>query len=595
MAFGEQIGSLFFDIDANTDGLQKGLGKAKSSVEGLSSKFSDVAGFVAGGFGFGLATTALDAVSSGFGAVATSVIGTNAAMQDSKTSWGVLLGGAEQAQSKLDELFKFGATTPFEFGEVDRAAKLLQTFGGEALNNVQTLTMVGDAASAANQPFEQVAFWTGRMYDAIQSGKPFGEAAAELQNMGLMSGQTRSMLEQMQKEGAKGPEVWAKYAESQGRFSGMMAEQSNNFNGRMSTMKDTLNQLLATAGRPIFDGLSGGLGKFNDLLANPAVTQFATNLANTVAGGLTSFFTSASKLYTLFQSALLPTFLSLGQTISSGVGSATPIISRLHALWEQLMTALRPAVPLVTTIAGVIGGLLVSHIRNAFDMIGGLGGAFKIVSGTINMFGGVLKVLSSLVVGVVGVVSNVLEGDWAGAWTAAKDMFFGVVDGITQYFSGFRDVFGTLLGNMVSMVLDRAKAIGSAIVNGIANAIRNGFSIVAEAAKGLASSAFNAAKDFLGIHSPSRAFMEVGKYAVAGFGVGFEQNQRLATGSVEAAMSATTTTATNLAGSVGVASNASAAPIHITVHGSVLAERDLENLVASAYNKMWRQGRISFG
>ena len=46
-----------------------------------------------------------------------------------------------------------------------------------------------------------------------------------------------------------------------------------------------------------------------------------------------------------------------------------------------------------------------------------------------------------------------------------------------------------------------------------------------DAAVSAARSAFNAAKEFLGINSPSRLFRDkVGKYMALGMGVGFEQN-----------------------------------------------------------------------
>jgi hypothetical protein len=52
-------------------------------------------------------------------------------------------------------------------------------------------------------------------------------------------------------------------------------------------MKDSLNMVLATAGKPIFDLLSNGLGKFNELLGSPALLGFANTLATNVAGAIT--------------------------------------------------------------------------------------------------------------------------------------------------------------------------------------------------------------------------------------------------------------------------------------------------------------------
>lgn len=67
--------------------------------------------------------------------------------------------------------------------------------------------------------------------------------------------------------------------------------------------------------------------------------------------------------------------------------------------------------------------------------------------------------------------------------------------------------------------------IGKNIVQGIANGLKNGVGAIVDAAKGAAKSALNAAKSFLGIHSPSTVFRDqVGKYMAQGMGIGFEDN-----------------------------------------------------------------------
>lgn len=68
-------------------------------------------------------------------------------------------------------------------------------------------------------------------------------------------------------------------------------------------------------------------------------------------------------------------------------------------------------------------------------------------------------------------------------------------------------------------------SLGNNIVKGIANGLRNGAGAIISAAKDAASSALRAAKDFLGIHSPSTVFRDqVGKMMAAGMGKGFSDN-----------------------------------------------------------------------
>ena len=66
-------------------------------------------------------------------------------------------------------------------------------------------------------------------------------------------------------------------------------------------------------------------------------------------------------------------------------------------------------------------------------------------------------------------------------------------------------------------------SLGSNILSGIANGIVNGAGAIVSAAQDAASRALNAAKNFLGIHSPSRVFRdEVGKMIPQGMAVGVE-------------------------------------------------------------------------
>lgn len=68
-------------------------------------------------------------------------------------------------------------------------------------------------------------------------------------------------------------------------------------------------------------------------------------------------------------------------------------------------------------------------------------------------------------------------------------------------------------------------SIGGDICRGLANGIKNGISWVTDAAKNIARDAVSAAKNKLGIQSPSRVFAnEVGKFIPSGISLGIESN-----------------------------------------------------------------------
>jgi hypothetical protein len=94
----------------------------------------------------------------------------------------------------------------------------------------------------------------GRLYDGLQSGRPVGDVMQRLQELGAISGDTRSEIEALSASG-KNVEAWAIAEEALGRFSGSMKLQSSTWGGLLSTFSDNVTQALAKFGEPIIDSL----------------------------------------------------------------------------------------------------------------------------------------------------------------------------------------------------------------------------------------------------------------------------------------------------------------------------------------------------
>lgn len=182
-----------------------------------------------------------------------------AAFEDTKVAFGVLLGSADAAEQKLEDLNKFANKTPFETTGLIQGSRYLETFTQGLLNNEKGWTLVGDAAAGAQQPFEGVAMWVGRLYDGLQSGRPVGEALARLQEMGLVTGEVRNKMEEMQKSGAGVNEIWPILEQSLQRYTGTMDKQSKTWNGLISTIGDEWSTLLRDFAAPIMMSLKPAL------------------------------------------------------------------------------------------------------------------------------------------------------------------------------------------------------------------------------------------------------------------------------------------------------------------------------------------------
>jgi hypothetical protein len=198
-----------------------------------------------------------------------------------ETQFKVLFGSLDKAKQRISELKEFAAATPFEFGEIAEASRKLHVFTNGVMGTTESLKLVGDAAAAIGAPIGELSTWVGRAYSAIKGGQPFGEAAQRLMELGVLTPEVRSKMEDLQEAGATNIEVWAELEQSLGRFGGGMKELSTTGEGLFSTLKDNWNQALAEFGQSFMDVAKGGIGdlanKLNELKENGDIAVWASN------------------------------------------------------------------------------------------------------------------------------------------------------------------------------------------------------------------------------------------------------------------------------------------------------------------------------
>lgn len=275
---------LFFKADKSD--LDKGFKEAERDGESFSSRLGNTIGtgvkaaFAVGAIGV---TAAIGGIFKGIASNADF----EAYQAQFESLYGTLDGIADpvaSAKEHIQSLSAFAASTPFDLPSIIKASKTMLTFGGAALDTEANLKMVGNAAAAAGAPIDQVSTYVGKAYAAIQNGQPFGEAAAELQNMGVLSGEARRQLEQMQKEGKSGPEVWAAFQAGLTAPTDAMDKLGKTWGGLMSTMGDTVDGAMRSATKPLFEilkpALESTLGWLNTPEVQGAIIAFGTKLGN---------------------------------------------------------------------------------------------------------------------------------------------------------------------------------------------------------------------------------------------------------------------------------------------------------------------------
>jgi hypothetical protein len=197
------------------------------------------------------------------------------------------MGSSARAKAHVESLFDFAARTPFESGPVIEASRMMRTFGGDILDTKKNLQLFGDAAAGTSAPIQEVGFWMSRAYADIQAGRPFGEAAMRLSELGIVTPQVRNKLEDLQKSGASSNVVWNTLTGSLDRFAGSMKRQEGTWTGLTSTAIDNVNLMVASAFKPLFEAGKELLKGFNAWLgtegAQRAIRGFAASLKGALA------------------------------------------------------------------------------------------------------------------------------------------------------------------------------------------------------------------------------------------------------------------------------------------------------------------------
>lgn len=306
----------------------------------------------------GAAVAGIGALGGAFGAAAIEGIAMNASLEQSTMQFTTLMGDADKAAEHVGALFDFAAKTPFETGPIIEASKQLQVFGGEALNSMENLTLIGDASAAVGQPINDVSFWVGRLYSSLMAGKPFGEAAARLQEMGIMGPEARATLEGMQEAGASGTEIFAAFQGQLGSFTGAMEMQSQSWTGLTSTIRDQLSMTAAQVMKPFFDLAKQGLAALSEWLNSPAVQ---TGIQNIVTG----LTTLATAFVSFITNQVVPFVTQHGEALKNIIAAiAVVLLASLVPAVVSIVTTMLPLIAIVAVVAAVIALLRAAWENN---------------------------------------------------------------------------------------------------------------------------------------------------------------------------------------------------------------------------------------
>jgi hypothetical protein len=401
-------------IGAETDGIEQGLkgiqnslknleSNTKNSAAGVGQSFASMAGAVAVGqaafegfkaaasLGLSAVTNSISGLVGSFG----SAISAAAQMETLETAFIPLLGSADAAQKRIADLSKFAAETPFELPEVAKASRTLETLTQGALATSEGLRLVGDVASGTNTPFEEMSTTIGRLYDGLQSGRPVGDVMQRLQELGAISGDTRSEIEALSASG-KNVEAWAIAEEALGRFSGSMKLQSSTWGGLLSTFSDNVTQALAKFGEPIIDSLKPYLS------ATIVLVEGLAGKAAELGKQFSEKFIASSSAAKSFQTAI--DAINIGET-SKG----------FQLFWETTKLQVMQT-----------GNSIINIFSAAFDTVS------ETIANVFRSDGPTLMLIKSAFDFVAGYVKEKVAGSLADTFAGMGPMFSGMAESLKQ-------------------------------------------------------------------------------------------------------------------------------------------------------------------
>jgi phage-related protein len=226
----------------------------------------------------------------------------------------------------------------------------------------------------------------------------------------------------------------------------------------------------------------------NAIAAVPGILEVLNGYLAQVLVFLQPLTDAATTFGTIFVNAMI----GAGTAIAEYLGSPT-VMAFLEGL-QTLLGALATTVRDVLVLAFQGAAIAWSLLSQAFTI------AWPYIQTVLDTFFSLVTTVMAAVTGILTALSQVVTGDFQGAWTTLKETVGTALEDLWAFFV-------TLDKNLTSFfdeIIPEALALGTNMVQGIADGITSGASLIKDAAMTAAKAAYQAIKDFFGIESPSK-------------------------------------------------------------------------------------------
>ena len=320
----------------------------------------------------------------------------NATMESYLTNFKVMLGSEEAAATKLSEIRKMAASTPFSLDDLTSGTQTLLQFGIAADDTTGVLQRLGDISLGNAEKLQTLTLAYGKMSSAQK---------VTLENVNMMidagfnplnqicdaTGESMSALYKRISDGKVSfNELEAAVAAATsegGQFYNGMLEASQTFNGRLSTLKDNVAALTGELTSGLFSALGDIIVKANELVVSITEDDAKMAALKETIGVLTAAVVAVTAAVLSYKATVAATttitaLCTAATTAKAAADKAAGAGAKGLAVAQAALNAVLSANPIglvVAALAALAAGLVTAyHTSETFRNI--VNGAFQAVA-----------------------------------------------------------------------------------------------------------------------------------------------------------------------------------------------------------------------
>lgn len=527
-------------------------------------------------------------VAAGIGKAIQAAMSEGAKLQQSYGGLDTIYGEAsEAAKQYAQEAYKAGiSANDYAEQAVSFGASLKQAFGGDTTKAVEAANTaimdMTDNAAKMGTPLESIqnayqGFAKGNytMLDNLKLG--YGGTKTEMERLLADAEKLTGVKYDISNLG----DVYEAIHVIQGELglTGVAADEAaGTFSGSMGAMKAALSNFLGAlaTGGDVTTSLQALIGNASVFLQNnllPMLGSIITAIPTVIQAAVPALLTAAQDLLTQLSGIFniqslqmgvdtimnlvngfmeqLPQLLETGTELARGlieglltaipeiVTAAAELVTGLISAWfdarpeifsnghdliVEFVNGLMDAAPeVITTVGEMITNMVSTILENApAFMEQGANYILQMISGITSRLPDIVSSIGQLIGQLLQTIVSHLPEILAKGVEIVGKLVEGLIQAIPKIVAAIPQLIAAIVKGFTGKDW---KTVGSDIISGIARGITDGIGALKDAVKDAANRALEAAKNFLGIASPSKVFRDqVGAMMAEGMAIGFEDN-----------------------------------------------------------------------